>query len=229
MSAIKMMKKINILILLLLSLSLVFAQENNLENYQVTAFNGVTRLSFTFTQRPITNVKLEANDHRLTISIPNCGISGVPTTFTTTDIFARSIIMSRQNRDLNIVISTAQPFEIRQSGSQGRQYTVHIDMFRTSNPRELTEFTSMIDFFNHTGNRGRVNELIALAQSEFPNNQQITNRAQGRFSAPRVYSPQRTVAQTPATRPTLLNISLRSGTFFTNCSLNTFSISATCL
>ena len=181
-----------VLLILLFSAVSVFAQTNSLESYQVSSFNGVTRISFTFSQRPITNVKKEANALRLNIAIPNSNIAtGVPATFSTTDMFARNIAITRQNRGLNIEITTDQAFEsIRQSASQTRQHTVHIDIFRHTEPRQLSDFVSHLDYFNYVRNEQRVNELLRSANAAFPNNEQISLREQNRFTSPRVSLPQ---------------------------------------
>jgi hypothetical protein len=203
------MKQKIIFIIFFISITVLSAQTNILENYQVTSFEGVTRLSFTFTQRPITNILKEANSLRMTINVPNCGIGNMPASFTTPDMFARRIELSRVNRDLNIVISTDSAFEIfRQSAHQGRQYTLHIDIVRFSPPRHVPDFVSLLDYYHFNRDANNLNQTLNSIPTEFLNHPQIVDRRNNRFTSPRIFTPRpiaqtsvRPVVQTPA-RPT---------------------------
>ena len=201
-----MQKKSVLFLLLLFVASFMFAQTNRLENYQVAAFGGVTRVSLTFTQRPITNVLKESNNLKVTIQVPSCELGNVPARFTTPDMFANVMIISRPSRDITIEITTNQIYEqIKQSSTQGRQYTVHIDIIKTLNPQRIEDIVSLLDYYHYIGNREALNELMQTSQEMFPNHTQLVNRRQNRFNPPTIYSPRTTrpsVAQTtPTQRP----------------------------
>ena len=191
------MRKITCLLILLTLVSLLCSQTNKLENYQVISFNGVTRFSFTFSKRPITNVIKEANSLKLTVHIPNCDFSGIMANFQTPDVFAKEIAIVKQFRDLKIEISTQQAFElVRQSGSQAGKYTVHIDILKTNSPHTLSDILALTDYYNYTGNSERLDDLLKSAQNAFPNNNQINERLNKKFPKPKIYIPQPARTQT---------------------------------
>ena len=191
------MKKICVLILsFTLFVSIVFAQTNKLENYEVTSFNGVTRISLAFSRRPITNVIKEANSLKLSISIPQCELGNIPTRFSTPDMYANIMIISRPSNDLTIEITTTQSFEhVRQTDTQGRQYFVHLDVLKTISPHRIEDIISLLDYYNFVGNRSAINELIQSANEMFPNHPLLASRMQNRFNNPVVYAPQTNVPQ----------------------------------
>jgi len=198
------------------AMSLIYAQTNRLENYQIASFNGVTRVSLTFTRRPITNVMKESNNLRVTINALQCEIGNVPARFTTPDMFASIMLISGPSRNLDIEITTTQPYElIRQFGSMGNRYIMHLDIIRVENPTRIEDIVSMLDYYHFIGNGEALNNLLQIAQRDFPDHPQLGNRLQNRFNPPIVYSPtptrpqvaqattvQRPVNTTPTQPPT---------------------------
>ena len=200
-------KKIIISTLLLFLALSIHAQNqaNTLENYQIASFNGVTRISLTFTRRPITNLLKTADSLQFTVEVFQCNIGNMPERYTTPDMYANLIVITSNPRGIVIDVTTSQPFqEIKQSDTTGRQYTFHIDIFRTTNPVLLDDFISHLDYYNFTNNRAMISETLRAAQSLYPNNQQLQNRANNNFNPPTRYSvrPLRNqTTQTPAERP----------------------------
>ncbi|MCL2064279.1 MAG: procyclic acidic repetitive family protein [Candidatus Cloacimonetes bacterium] len=188
------MKKYSLLFLLFLfSFSMAYSQANRLENYQIASFNGVTRVSLTFTRRPITNVMKESNDLRVTIGALQCELGNVPSRFTTPDMFASIMVISSPTRDLSIEIETTQTYEqVRQFGTLGRQYTMHLDIIKTENPERIEDILSLLDYYHFIGNRESLNELLESAQISYPDHPQLLNRVQNQFNQPTIYSPRPT-------------------------------------
>jgi len=198
------MKKIFVVFLLIWVFTTAVAQTNRLQNYHVSSFGGVTRISFTFTQRPITNVIKEANSLRMTINIPSCEIGNIPTTFTTPDALSRSISISNLNRDLNIEIATSTAFStIRQSASQDSAYHLNIDIFRNLPATDISDYVALLDYYHFTKNNAAVSETLSDIPYVFGNDRKIADRQQNRFAAPIVYTPRAITRQTAqTTRPT---------------------------
>ena len=204
------MKKIVVFIFFSIFILQIFSQDNKLEGYRVVSFNGVTRLSFTFIQKPITNIQKEANSLKLTIQAVNCGLGNITTRFDTPDLFSRNIFISKKGKDLFIEIHTNQTFDqVKQSGSQGQRYTMHLDIFKTMSPQLLEEITSLLDFYHYVGNNDRLSELLREAQISYPGHNQIVSRQEKNFLAPRVYIPNTqpvaTSKKSPNSRPNSTN------------------------
>jgi len=196
-----MTKRIISFIFLALIAVICLAQTNRLEQYQVSGFGGVTRISFTFTQRPITNVLKEANSLRVVIGVPNCEVGNVPTRFTTPDALATIIRISRENRELSIEISTNSAFSsIRQSANQGQRYTFYIDIFRNSPPQTISDYVALLDYYNATRNSMGLSDTQASIPQEYTQDSRIRDRMQNRFTSPIVYTPRPT--RPPATTTT---------------------------
>ena len=185
------MKKYLILFLFASLNIFIHAQANRLESYQITTFNGVSRLSFTFTRRPDTNVIKEANSLKLTINATNTELGNVSANFSTPDIFARNVAITRHNKDLAIEITTGQAFEqIRQSATQSRNYIIHIDIIKTLSPFVLPDILGLLDYYHFVGQTDRINDILSRAMQDFPQSTELMSRSQNRFAVPRTYIPQ---------------------------------------
>jgi len=177
------------------------AQTNRLEQYQVSAFGGITRISFTFTQRPITNVLKEANSLRVVIGVPSCEIGNVPTRFTTPDALAASIRITRENRELSIEVSTNSAFtSIRQSASQGSRYIFYLDIFRNSPPQTIADYVALMDYYNATRNSIGMSDTQDSIPIEFTQDSRVRDRMRNRFASPLVYTPRATRPPATATQ-----------------------------
>jgi len=197
-----MIKRTIALILLACVVLVCLAQTNKLEQYQVSSFGGVTRISFTFTTRPITNVLKEANSLRVVIGIPNCDIGNVPTRFTTPDALASAINITRQNRELSVEISTNTAFaSIRQSANQSQRYTLYIDIFRNSPPQSISDYVALLDYYNATRNSAGISETQSSIPLEYSENNRIIDRLRNRYTAPLVYTPRPTRPPATTTPP----------------------------
>jgi len=191
------MKRSLILVLLFNIVSFIFAQSNKLENYRVISFGGVTRVSLVFTHKPIVNIIKETHSLRITVNIPGCLLGDVTRSFSTPDGFAKNINIYRQHQGLTIEIIADKTFDhIRQIDSQGRLYTVHIDIFRTMSPRILQEITALLDFYYYIGSVEKLNELLSQAIVSYPGEIEIINRQQNKFSNPNIYTPPSTKSST---------------------------------
>ena len=181
---------------------MIFAQTNKLEGYRVISFNGVTRVSLVFTQKPNVNIIKETHALRITITIPNCELGPVPNRFSTPDTFAKNISITRHYRDLVLEITADRTFDhVRQIDSQGRLYTVHIDIFRTMSPQLLQEITAMLDFYHYVGSTERLQELLRTALVTYPGDMELINRQQNKFPSPNIYTPPAIRPQTTQPKP----------------------------
>jgi len=181
-----------------------FAQSNRLQQYRVYSFGGVTRVTLTFTQRPITNVLKEANSLRVLVNVPNCELGNMPDSYTTPDALSRRISITRQNRELNITINTGTAFStIRQSSSQDSAYHLNIDIFKNLPATTLEEYVALLDYYNFTRNNESINQTLSEIPSAYSSDRKIMDRQQYSFAAPIVYTPRATaVATTQPTQPT---------------------------
>ena len=176
----------------------IYAQTNNLEYYQIVAFDGVTRISLTFSERPVTNIKKEANSMRLTINIPNCGLINMPDNFDTPDPLVRNLNIAKQNNNLIIEIITDIVFEqIKQSGSRSQKYIVHIDMIKSTQNNDFQAILGLIDYNNYLGNQENVRSLLNIASQNFPDDVKVSSRVNNRFPTPKMYIPKTVVSVAP--------------------------------
>ncbi|MDD4156284.1 MAG: hypothetical protein PHY08_06890 [Candidatus Cloacimonetes bacterium] len=183
----------------------IYAQNNNLENYQITSFNGVSRISLTFTNRPVTNINKEANSMKLTINVPNCDYFNIPQHFETQDPLAKELNLYTSNNNLTIEILTDYVFDqIKQSGSISQKYIVHIDIIKSSQPNTINDLLSLIDYYHYIGNYEMINDLLITGKQTYPNNTQLISRENNRFPLPRIYIPQSLISTAKTQKTTAL-------------------------